>query len=237
MFLVYRQSLVINNVYLPYIPWRAQIYSNSIEKYKALPLSNLLLLLGPESTHSAPDNHLSSRPSHHSSKNNKPFHRRSGMTRNCFPITDLTTNQPVETTMIQVQRPPLSRAKGCSDEEYFLTLQPNIPAVVSTRFARGSEDARPLSKAAAQREREKAIRTKTARRSQFACGVDGIEPGHRYQVKVAKGPLMSFWWRWGTKEDVLVEPRSQGWPLYSLESEEGVVEVDEINDVEFTVEK
>ncbi|KAL8849344.1 MAG: hypothetical protein Q9221_005695 [Calogaya cf. arnoldii] len=123
------------------------------------------------------------------------------MTQECFPIYDLTSNSWVKTTSIRVQRPPLSRAKGSADEEYFLTLQPSETITVSTRFARGNEEVRPLSKAAAQQEREEAERTGKARRSVLACGVDGLEPGHRYSVSVGKGKLASFWWVWGTKEE------------------------------------
>ncbi|KAL8814507.1 MAG: hypothetical protein Q9191_008542, partial [Dirinaria sp. TL-2023a] len=106
----------------------------------------------------------------------KPFHPQTGLIQDCFPIWDLTANKTVETTSVRVQRMPLSRARGSGDEQYFLTLEPHARTTVSTRFARGNEDVRPLSKAAAQRTREEAERLKHARRSVFACGVDGLEP-------------------------------------------------------------
>lgn len=168
---------------------------------------------------------------------NKPFHPRSGIYQNAFPIWDLTTNEAVETTTVRVQRPPLSRARGSGDEQYFLTLHPNTPIVVSTRFARGNEEMRPLSKAAAQQEREEAVQSGKARRSMLACGVDGLDPGHRYDVSVAKGPLMALWWKWGTTHDILVEPGSQDRNLSNLQSEETPLEVEEIRSVQFAVEE
>ncbi len=169
---------------------------------------------------------------------NTPFHPASGLTQNCFPIYDLTTSTSVKTTSIRVQRMPLSRARGSGDEKYFLTLPPSEPITVSTRFARGNEGMRPMSKAAAQREREEAERRGHARRSVFACGVDGLEPGHRYRVDVAKAGLMSFWWVWGTKEDVLVDAGSRDWGLDSVQVEETPLEiVGEIEGVEFEIEE
>lgn len=45
-------------------------------------------------------------------------------------------------------------------------------------------------------------------RSTIGCGVDGLERGHHYKVDVARGGLMGIWWRWGTKEEILVEQGS-----------------------------
>ena len=168
---------------------------------------------------------------------NTPFHPSTGITQNCFPIWDLTANEGVKTTSIRVQRMPLSRARGSSDEQYFLTLQPSVPSTVSTRFARGDQEMRPQSREVALREREEAERSGKARRSVFACGVDGLDPGHRYKVSVAKAPLMSFWWVWGTKEDILVDPESTDWGLQNVQAEETALEIDEIEDVEFSVEE
>lgn len=96
---------------------------------------------------------------------NKPFHPQSGLTQNCFPIWDLTADEGVQTTTVRVQRTPLSRARGSSDEQYFLTLHPHTPSTVSTRFARGNLDTRPRSKAAAQRTR----RGRASRQGENKC--------------------------------------------------------------------
>ncbi|KAI4265632.1 MAG: hypothetical protein L6R38_009281 [Xanthoria sp. 2 TBL-2021] len=167
---------------------------------------------------------------------NTPFHPAFGLTQDCFPIWDLTTDSGVKTTCIRIQRMLLSRARGSDDEQYFLTLPPSEMITVSTRFARGNEDMRPLSRAAAQQEREEAERTGKARRSVFACGVDGLEPGHRYSVSVAKGKLMSVWWVWGTKDDILVDPESQDWGLDNVQAEEAPLEIEGIESVEFEIE-
>ncbi|CAO1603679.1 hypothetical protein XANCAGTX0491_007259 [Xanthoria calcicola] len=167
---------------------------------------------------------------------NTPFHPATGMTQDCFPIWDLTTDSGVKTTSVRINRLPLSRARGSGDEEYFLTLPPSETTTVSTRFARGNEDLRPLSRAEAEQEREEAERSGTARRSLFACGVDGLEPGHRYSVSVAKGKLMSCWWVWGTKDDLLVDPESRDWGLDNIQAEEVPLEIDDIAGVEFDIE-
>ncbi|KAI4103656.1 MAG: hypothetical protein LQ339_004186 [Xanthoria mediterranea] len=159
------------------------------------------------------------------------------MTQDCFPIWDLTTDCAVKTTSVRINRLPLSRARGSGDEEYLLTLPPSETTTVSTRFARGNEDLRPLSKAEAEQEREEAERSGTARRSIFACGVDGLEPGHRYSVSVAKGKLISFWWVWGTKDDLLVDSESREWGLDNIQAEEAPLEIDEIAGVEFDIEQ
>lgn len=157
------------------------------------------------------------------------------MTHDSFPIWDLTTDSPVKTTSVRLQRMPLSRARGSGDEQYFLALPPSEKITVSTRFARGNINMRPQSKAVAQQEREEAERSGKARRSIFACGVDGLEPGHRYRVSVAKASLMSFWWVWGTKEDVLVDPGNRDWGLDNLPGQETPLEISEIDAVEFEV--
>ncbi|KAL8969418.1 MAG: hypothetical protein Q9183_002004 [Haloplaca sp. 2 TL-2023] len=167
---------------------------------------------------------------------NHPFHPASGITHDCFPIWDLTTNSSVKTTSVRINRLPLSRARGSGDEQYFLTLPPSETTTVSTRFARGNKNLRPLSRAEAQQKREEAERSGTARRSIFACGVDGLEPGHRYSISVAKERLMSFWWIWGTKDDLLVDPESREWGLHNIQAERGPLEIGEIADVEFDIE-
>lgn len=138
---------------------------------------------------------------------NTPFHPRSGMTQNCFPIWDLSTDSGVETTSVRIQRMPLSRSRGSGDEQYFLTLPPSEKTTVSTRFARGNEDMRPQSKAVAQQEREEAERTGKARSSVFACGVDGWNPVIATKSRWRKrrschlchfcgcgAPKRMFWW-------------------------------------------
>jgi hypothetical protein len=76
------------------------------------------------------------------------------------------------------------------------------------------------------------------RRPGFACGVDGLEPGHRYRLSVDRETVANSWWRWGTTEDgILVDKGSRDWSLSSIESKDAPLEVGEINDVEFSVEE
>ena len=74
------------------------------------------------------------------------------------------------------------------------------------------------------------------RRSTTACGVDGLEAGHRYRVGVASGPLMGLWWKWGTKEEILVESGSLHRDFTQLEREQIPLEVGKVDGVEFSVE-
>lgn len=48
---------------------------------------------------------------------------------------------------------------------------------------------------------------------------------------------MSFWWMWGTKEDVLVEEGSREWGMQNLESDKGQLDIGEIGSVEVDVEE
>ena len=75
------------------------------------------------------------------------------------------------------------------------------------------------------------------RRSTKACGVDGLESGHRYKVNIARGALMGLWWKWGTKEEMLVEPGSLHWSFSELSPEQVPLEVGQIDEVEFNVEE
>ena len=74
------------------------------------------------------------------------------------------------------------------------------------------------------------------RRSICGCGVDGLESGHRYRVDVERKAIEEVWWRYGTKEDVMVDQGSHDWNLSEVKREEGNLEVvGEISGVEFEV--
>lgn len=47
---------------------------------------------------------------------------------------------------------------------------------------------------------------------------------------------MSFWWVWGTKDDVLVDPESREWGLDNIQPEEAPLEIGEIAGVELDIE-
>lgn len=164
------------------------------------------------------------------------FHPKSGMTQGCFKITDLESNELIPQTTIRLQRRPFSRVRGI-DEQYFLTLHPQTPTVVSTGFSRGGGNVRPEPRAVVERgwvldEQGNELKI---RRSTRGCGVDGLEVGHRYKVGVTRGPLMGLWWRWGTKEEFQVEPGEPRWTLDEVKPEQVPLEVGPIDEVEFSI--
>lgn len=144
---------------------------------------------------------------------------------NYFVITDLTTGFEVpQSPSLCAKRGPFKRVRGCADEEYLLTIEPSVPKVVSFSFG-GGNDFRPLPKGC---ERDgRVICT--------AKGVDGLEPGHRYRLDVAEGPLR-VWWRWGTKDDILVDGSDvASRSLRSLKPEKSMPKFTPVEGIEFCV--
>ena len=132
---------------------------------------------------------------------------------------------------------PLTRVRGVLDEVYYLSILPNTSTLVKTRFGRG--DTQPQPKAIAERgwELDEHGNEMKIRRSIYAQGVDGLEPGHRYRLNVKPGVLQGIWWRWGTKEDFLVEPESQDL-MWSWDQSEAVpLEVTPVGGIEFSIEE
>ncbi|KAL8712687.1 MAG: hypothetical protein Q9220_003219 [cf. Caloplaca sp. 1 TL-2023] len=155
-----------------------------------------------------------------------------------FIITDLVDGLeiPVIQVFIQPQRKPFRRVRGCNDEKYFLTIFPGIPTTVRASF--GPEDPRPKH-AMNERRSTSPERGKTSpRRSTRVRGVDGLEAGHRYRLDVSEEGLQLGWWKWGTKDDILVDPDSppNNRPLYSVEREYANLKVDAVDDIGFSVE-
>ena len=126
--------------------------------------------------------------------------------------------------------------RGAPDEVYYLNILPGESAAVKTRFGRG--DSQPQPKAIAERgwELDKHGDEMKIRRSIHAQGVDGLEPGHRYRLDVKPGALQGIWWRWGTKEDFLVEPESPNRMWSVDQSEASPLEIAPVEGVEFSVE-
>ncbi|KAL8678017.1 MAG: hypothetical protein Q9224_005729 [Gallowayella concinna] len=154
-----------------------------------------------------------------------------------FVLTDLTDGLEVPQTNIKLQRPAFARMHGHPDEEYYLEILPGVSTIVSTAFARGDDDP-PQPKAIVQRGvvlDENGNET-TARRSKLAQGVDGLEAGHRYRLDVASGGFHNVWWRWGTKEENLMEPDSADRMLRQEQSEKATLVFTAIEGIEFSVE-
>lgn len=153
-----------------------------------------------------------------------------------FILTDLTSGAEVEQTFIHLQHKAFSRIRGSGDEKYYLTIDPGSPVTVSTPFGRG--DSRPQPKSVVERgllldENGKEM---NIRRSMFAQGVDGLEVGHRYRLDVVPEKLEGLWWRWGTKNEVLVDRGSPGCMLFPEQSEQVALKFEPIAGIEFNVE-
>lgn len=109
--------------------------------------------------------------------------------------------------------------------------------MVSTGFSRGGGK-RPQPKSVVERgwELDDEGNEMKVRRSTQGCGVDGLECGHRYRADIEKARLESVWWRWGEKDEMLVEQGSQDWNLSVLPPEQAQLEVGDIDGVEFSIE-
>lgn len=156
-----------------------------------------------------------------------------------FVITDLTCGIEVPQTSVRLQRPAFARTRDHPDHQYYLTIHPGTPIVISTPFGRGT--ARPQPKAIVQRgwaldDDGNEIKI---RRSKAAHGVDGLEAGHRYRLDVASTEPQYVWWRWGAKEDNLVD-RETAVPadcmLSSAQSEKAALVFEAIGGIDFSVE-
>ncbi|KAL8670798.1 MAG: hypothetical protein Q9168_004678 [Polycauliona sp. 1 TL-2023] len=110
-----------------------------------------------------------------------------------FVITDLTTGIEVPQTPLACgKRGPFRRVRGCDDEKCLLTIEPGCATIVDFPF--GLHGVRPLPLGS---ERDGAV-------VGTAMGVDGLEPGRRYRLDPQQ-ITSRVWWRWGTKDDVLVD--------------------------------
>lgn len=133
---------------------------------------------------------------------------------NCgdFIITDLTTGgthirQSIRTNC---RIPPPTKVSVPLNESLFHTLLPNVPLTLSAPFARTGDNPKPLSKidsVSAEAETDGRNSNESSAARHGACGVDGLEPGHRYVLSLAIKPRVSWnvvrWWEYGTKEQVL----------------------------------
>ena len=154
-----------------------------------------------------------------------------------FIITDLTTGNSVTQTCIQLQHAAFTLIRNGPDEGYYMTISHDTPVTVSTPFGRGGHR-RPQPKSIVERgwELDEDGKEMKIRRSVHAHGVDGLEPGHRYRLDVAPESLQGLWWRWGTKEEVLVDQSNPKCMLSQVQSEEAELEFEEIEGAEFGVE-
>ncbi|KAJ4287307.1 hypothetical protein N0V90_012705 [Kalmusia sp. IMI 367209] len=143
---------------------------------------------------------------------NTPLSLPRTLTSNGIIITDTETREDIKTASIMVQRAPLKRTRGGPDEQYYLTLQPNNTVELSTGFGRGGGSVKPQPKAVVERglELDEHGNEMNLRRSKFATGVDSLEPGRRYDVRLNAELLSRIWWAPTSKEDILVDSTGEG---------------------------
>lgn len=164
-----------------------------------------------------------------------PFVPRMALVQQGFVLTSINSNAEVAQTSIMIQRLPMSRARGSGDEQYFLTLLPHTPITVATKFHGGTS--RPLPRAMIERGwlLDEQGREMKIRRSTQACGVDGLEAGQRYRLDVVREKLAKTWWKWGIKDEVLVDNGSLDWNLGP--GEQSPLGIEDVEGVEFDVEE
>ena len=143
---------------------------------------------------------------------NTPLSLPSAFTSNGVTITDTTMNEPVQTALIMVQRVPLKRTKGTSDEKYFVTLFPNTVVDLSTGIGRAGGGVKPQPNSIVERglELNENGTPMNIRRSKFATGVDGLEPGHKYSIGLNKDALKRIWWAPVDRDEILVNGTAEG---------------------------
>lgn len=120
-----------------------------------------------------------------------------------FIITELSTGMEVKQCCRAYCRiPPPSKAEVPLNEHLFRTLLPNTPLTLSTPFTpnRTNTGGVPLAKDDTQYANDRSA-------SHGACGVDGLEPGHKYVLSLASKPRIFCnsirWWEYGMKEQIL----------------------------------
>lgn len=120
-----------------------------------------------------------------------------------FTITTLINGCDVKQTISTHCRiPPPSKVFVSLNEQLFHTLLPNIPLTLSVPFTRSrkSTAGKPLAK-------DNPDFASDGFAKHGARGVDGLEPGQDYVLRLAGKPRVSWdvvrWWDYGTKEHVL----------------------------------
>ncbi|OTB12211.1 hypothetical protein K445DRAFT_369599 [Daldinia sp. EC12] len=142
-----------------------------------------------------------------------PLCPKRALSRAGFTITDLTTHEPIKPTNIRnVQRManPKRRTQGSLEEPYFLTLYQGKRVELSAEFGRRGLRPQPWSIVKIGRELDEAGNPRNIRRSSSVTGVDGLEPGHEYEVGLNMEDLKGIMWAPVAKEDILLERGYKG---------------------------
>lgn len=125
------------------------------------------------------------------------------LTGGALTITDMTTGSEVrQSSQTHCRIPPPSKVAVPLNEDLFRTLLPHTPLTLSAPFTRSRKSTG--GKALAKHDLDYAS-DRSAKHG--ACGVDGLEPGHKYVLSLASKPRVRWdiirWWEYGTKEQVL----------------------------------
>ena len=120
-----------------------------------------------------------------------------------FTITSLANGCEIKQSVRTHCRIPLpSKVTVPLNEKLFHTLLPNDPLTISAPFSRSRTETggRPLTKSHPDYASDSRARS-------GACGVDGLEPGNDYVLRLASTPNVHWniirWWEYGTREQVL----------------------------------
>lgn len=120
-----------------------------------------------------------------------------------FTITSLANGCEIKQSVRTHCRIPLpSKVAVPLNEKLFHTLLPNEPLTLSAPFSRSRTETggRPLPKSHPDYASDRRARS-------GACGVDGLEPGNDYVLRLASSPRVHWnvirWWEYGTREQVL----------------------------------
>lgn len=148
-----------------------------------------------------------------------PLDIRHALSHRGFTIHDLTTDQDVANTTFvnnaMRMANPRQRVRGCAEEPYFLTLDPSssssnddeATAELSHPFGRAGFRPQPWSVVQGGHEVDATTgAARAARRSRSVTGVDGLEPGHEYEVGLDVGALRDHVvWAPARSGDILLE--------------------------------
>lgn len=120
-----------------------------------------------------------------------------------FIITSLANGCEIKQSVRTHCRIPLpSKVTVPLNERLLHTLLPNKPLNLSAPFSRSRTETgeRPLAKSHPDYASDRRARS-------GACGVDGLEPGNDYVLRLAGTPRVHWdiirWWEYGTREQVL----------------------------------
>ncbi|KAI1266612.1 hypothetical protein F5Y18DRAFT_361792 [Xylariaceae sp. FL1019] len=158
-----------------------------------------------------------------------PLDIRHALSHRGFTIRDLTERMDVENTAfvnnaMRMANPPL-RVRGSAEEKYFITLpasrRDQAPHSIdadddeevrlSYTFGRGNFRPQPWSVVQLGHEVDENGNPRNIRRSKKVTGVDGLKPGHEYEIGMDVNELrQSVMWAPVPKEDILLEEGFKG---------------------------